>query len=370
MLDSVLTRTILIGAAVVSVTAVISAQEQPPAETKPQAIRKPFADSSRISANDIDPEIAAKVPPLRMITGHFVDLGYVKPRSFPTQLIGLINNGDRTLTIRSIKGDCSCIEPTLVNDKQQVGPGDSIEIIVGVEMPLVLGDFSRQVQIEMEGYEEPFRIPVYAEVGWAVRINGGGMFAVVPDRKGRFRLDAVDSRPFRVLAVQGRPPKYVGFDPITDEPRTEYQIEYDFSSASPAELPRWVVIETDHPEARMIDMPAMIPGGQVIIDKQKWHVYEERLLIERVEPGSPVITTMTLTGRAFKPGETINMRSSNKDIGLQITGVRRPEHINGLGVDLKIQPGAGLSGWLHSVLTVEMGGEATAVDLFIRVGDP
>ncbi len=343
---------------------------QAPARSVPQTGRGPVGVPERASANDPVPETAKKRPPLKVLPDGFIDFGYAQPKAFPTKTLALSNEGQEVLRIKGVKGDCHCVDATLVENKTEFQPGEVFEIIVGLEMPMVLGAVGKQVIVEVEGFEEPIRIPVYADVGWAVRVNGGAQFAIVPDRVGSLTLDSVDGQPFEVKAVQGEPPVFVGYDPSSGERRSQYTVQYDFSALPAAELPRWLIIETDHPEARMIDVPAMIPGGAQILDRFKWSVYEERLLIDHIEPGSSVVTTYTIIGRKFQRTDVINMDTARRDLSLEIVGARPSQTIQGLEVDLKITPSPDFNGFLHSVLSVEIGGESTGFDLYARVGEP
>ncbi len=322
-----------------------------------EATRPPAAPSS-------ESELINHPPPLEQVSP-YLDFGYHKPLSFEQGVITLVNNGDKPIKILKTRGECACTVATA--NKEIVQPGEGVELLVGLELPLELGAVSKQVIVEVEGYKFPFITEVSGESGYAVRVNGGGVSNIVVDLVGQLTLEAIDGRPFRVLALNGQPPVLKDFDPEKDRPRTQYVLLHDFSNIAPINLPRWIIIETDHPDARMVDVIAMIPGTIRLTGTEPWQPVKDHLVLGAIPMDEPSITIMVMTGKPLTPGQKLTSRSRSFDARVDIVNAYKPTTGAGIQIELKITPRGSFQGFLNAVCDLDLDGNKTALEIFARV---
>lgn len=310
------------------------------------------------------PEPLNAAPPFEQVTP-VLDFGYCKPLSFQQGIVTLVNMGDKTLKIHMTKGECACTVATA--NKDHVEPGESVDLLIGLEVPPELGPVNKQVIVEVDGYKFPFLTSIYAESGLPVRVNGGGRASIVVDRVGKMTLDSIEGRPFTVIAINGRPPIFTDFDPAHDRPRAQYVVGYDFSDLAPVDLPRRVMVETDHPGARMIDVQAMIAGAPKLSLPHKWRPVRDHIVMGSIPMDKPSQTIMVMTGRPLVPGEKFTCRSRSLNARVDIVGAYPPKEGGGIQIDLKITPRGGFEGFLHAIVDITLENDQTSLEIFARV---
>lgn len=307
-------------------------------------------------------------PTLRPVSPR-IDFGSHRPLSFLSDTMTLVNDGPAPLTLVKAIGECSCTDATILGKDLVLEPGEQVDILVAVEFPREMGLYTKQVLIYAEGYNLAFPVPFDFEVGYPIRINDGPRQAIVVDRVGTVTLVSTEKRPFRVWSINGAAPSFNGFDPARDAPRDNYILTYNWQEVPASDLPRWMVIETDHPGAETMIIPARIPGYRPILDKTMWHPMDEHITLGTVAPGEPVHVSVLFTGKAVMPGKSILATSSNRDIAVTVTNARRPDRGGGISIDFEFIPSRTSRGFISSVISVEYDGTQTAFDLFARV-DP
>ncbi len=309
-----------------------------------------------------------KAPTLELVSPR-VDFGTRPPLAFVSETMTFINNGEQPITLERAQGECSCTDATILGNDRTFQPGERFDILVAVEFPREMGLYTKQLLIYEKDNERPLPIPFDFEVGYDIKINGGPRFAIVTDRGGKLTLESRTKSPFRVLSISGMAPIYEGFDPAKDSLRDNYTVYYNLGEVPTDQLPRWLVIETDHEAAEMMAIPARVPGWRPIIDKTQWHSMDEFIAMGTVSSNGPTRTTMLFTGKAVMPGQKIVAKSTNPDIGVRVVGVRRPDRGGGMQVDFDVTPRRDLTGFSTTIASVEYDGVRTAFDLFLRA-DP
>lgn len=174
-----------------------------------------------------------------------------------------------------------------------IQPGESITIELELDANSATGATLRYIMALIEGYTQPVQLIVQADVNYGVRTS---VTYDPPDqaRTADIELRSTDeSVPFTVISAGGMAPKFLdGFDPVKDEPRTHYTIRQDFSMYSAEQLPRWFIIETDHPTAAVIDVP--VPNYELNPEllRHRFNLSESRLVLGRMEAGESVQRTV------------------------------------------------------------------------------
>ncbi len=298
-----------------------------------------------------------------------LDFGAHAPLTFISETMTFVNSGKVPITLERAQGECSCTDATILGDLKPIQPGEKVDVLVAVEFPRESALYTKKLLIYEKGNPVPFQAPFDFEVGYAITINGGPRYAIVTELGGRITLESRTKTPFKVLSISGMAPMYDSFDPAKDALRDTYAVFYTLEGLKGAELPRWLVIETDHPDAEMMTVAARIKGGNWFIDKTQWHAMDEFIALGRISASGPTRTTMLFTGKAVLPGKILTIKSSNTSLGVQVVAVRQPDRGGGMQVDMDIIPRPDLKGFASTIATIDYDGASARFDLFCRI-DP
>jgi hypothetical protein len=166
---------------------------------------------------------------------------------------------------------------------------------------------------------------VTAEVALAVRAVPPALAAYKVGLQGEIEVQSLDGKPFRVLGAGGREPQFVGFDPRTDSPRPRYRLRWDLSGYTAGTMPWWWVVETDRPEAPLVDLRVQHEWTRVGRGPHRWvrgdlrilggvlragDVHEFRTKLQynprsQPDPGPPIVRATTPGIRAELISSTI-----------------------------------------------------------------
>jgi hypothetical protein len=189
-----------------------------------------------------------------------VELGFITPRSTINHTFRITNTGGIPLKVMAVKPSCTCT--TTINlDGKVIAPGATLEVPASMRAPASTGQKQVMVNVVLQGLPKVIELRMAGEIAFPVRattsVQGKDVPYVDADTdpsrvRGTVKLKSTDGKPFLVRAVQGQPPVVEAFDPSKDAPRAEYTVAYDLTSLP--KVPPYLVIETDHPGARLIDL--------------------------------------------------------------------------------------------------------------------
>jgi len=201
----------------------------------------------------------------------FITLGLMQPRDTVTRSFRLSNLTDNPITITSVVPTCTCT--TVDASGKVIPPKGSIEIPLTMKVAASTGVKSAAVTLTFSDRSAPITLQMQGEIAYAVRSNCVDVIenkrvpyinvfddpqrspsVAPPPLVGEMKVSCTDGRPFRVLSVMGKPPQFIGWDAASGEPLTAYDIAYDFQGIPCERMPPYLIIETDHPLAPVIDM--------------------------------------------------------------------------------------------------------------------
>ena len=222
-----------------------------------------------------------------------VQFGVVDPGTTLETVVTLTNQSDSPLRILQAQPSCTCT--TLDLDNKVIPARGSIEVPIEMETNRAVGIKKAIVQLRIQGYGKFTTIDLRAEPAWAVRTQplylGVRERAGQPERRrGTVNLQSLDQRPFKVLSTQGSAPEFVGFDPASDAPRSQYTIKYDLSMYGCDDLPPYYIIRTDHPKAELFDMRVRHDPCTRITPKINMEDFRSSLGV--VQPGEQVTVSL------------------------------------------------------------------------------
>lgn len=199
------------------------------------------------------PADASDAPPVR-IAPPVKDFGYVLPKSVNRFTFQIWNDGEKPVEIAAVQPGCKC---TTVNDLvgTTIEPGKYVELEAQLDAAIATGPKGSDIKILIDGYGTALECRMRAEVSLPVRIVPGYINAVRGGpEQGILNVESTDRQPFRICSVGGMAPEIQDFDPATDSPRAKYLLRYDLTKFPAGQIPRYLVIETDHPDCPVADV--------------------------------------------------------------------------------------------------------------------
>jgi len=193
-----------------------------------------------------------EAPPLEVVPP-VLDFGFIAPNEDAKGSVQLHNRGTEPLLILAAEPSCKC---TTLSDLggTMIEPGGMVEMEALLEGAPNTGPKTASIKVLVDGYAVVKTIDLKAEIALPIRAVPPHINAVRgQNRQGRIVVQSNDGRPFSICAVHGRPPRYLGFDPATDEPTAQYVLLYDLDRI-PEPYPRYLVIETDQEDVPVVDI--------------------------------------------------------------------------------------------------------------------
>lgn len=193
----------------------------------------------------------AGAPPLRA-EPVVLDVGFMLPKVGGKGRFTLTNTSEKPLTIAAVTPSCKCTATSQLAGTV-VAPGKSVTLdaeLEGVSVPQI---HRAAIRVAVDGYAMPLELQIRGETARAVRAVPALINAVEgKPRQGRYVIESLDGKPFRICAISGRVPDYIGFTP-GDAPKAKYLVKYDLDAWVPS-FPTCLVVETDHPECPVFDV--------------------------------------------------------------------------------------------------------------------
>ncbi|MDB3961488.1 DUF1573 domain-containing protein [bacterium] len=198
-----------------------------------------------------------------------VDFGLVKPGSKLTADVVLVNPFPTPMTIAQAVPTCQCTTVEVAGET--IPPGGGIAIPITLQVPSTTGKKQAAVNTVLQGPDgrnvRGPRLTLTAIAAYAVKTTPLYIDALPPKpATGSVAVAATDGRPFRVLTVNGRPPVLL----TPDQPLAQHVVQYDLEPAATQAakvgadvFPKWMIFETDHPEAPVIEMRIRHPFSKL-----------------------------------------------------------------------------------------------------------
>ncbi len=194
------------------------------------------------------------LPPIRVTPG-ILNWGDVLPGSSSDGSVALTNLGTEPLKIITVQPGCKCTTTSGL-DGITIPVGESRDLVASLDAQPAPGTRNVQIKVLFEGYAKPLEINGTAVVTRPVRVRPPYINAVDETKHtGTLMLNAGDRIPFKVLSVDGKPPRFVRKE-MAQDARVNHIISYDINDhlEPDGRFRRWVVVETDHPGAPLLEV--------------------------------------------------------------------------------------------------------------------
>lgn len=225
------------------------------APTPPAKQQTSAGDIREVLTADDMPTVAAanmEAPPIDVVPP-VLDFGFIAPNQDADGEVELHNRGDKPLLILAAEPSCKC---TTLEDigGTVIEPGGKTVLKARLDGAPMPGEKTASIKVLVDGYAVVKTIDLRAQISLPIRVSPQIINAVRgQNRQGRLVVQSNDGRPFSICAVHGRAPEFLGFDPATDAPTSQYVLLYDLDTMTEP-FPRQLVIETDQEEVPMVDV--------------------------------------------------------------------------------------------------------------------
>jgi hypothetical protein len=289
-----------------------------------------------------------------------VNFGVVRPETTVEATIKLLNPLDHPVRIVKAVPSCQC---TTIDMENKIIPARGmIEMPMSMKTAKSVGKRSANVSLAFEGLRQVLLVTIECETALPIRANPPFIDALAADRmKGSFEVASQDGKPFRIVAVDGKPPVSVGGDP-SGAARASHRLAYDFTAPGSA-VPKYVLVETDREDCPIVDLRVRHDSTRI---KPPFKVAEFRSSAGRIVPGGrgsfeleiEKIGTVPVAGvRSLSPDATVRLETQKSD------------GTNTL-ITVEVTPRAGFEGLLTFPVEITVGTQKYAHLVFASVRPP
>ena len=215
----------------------------------------------------------------------------VKQQAYGT--LDLTNEGESPLDLMAISPTCGCLSTDFAG-RTQLAPGESMTLTVYHEIRDMPSSTKEALRFVFLGHKI-LTVPVSVEFTRPIKSDPTFLDADAQD-SGSFTLRSLDDQPFRVLSLLGGDLKAAeGFD--LSKPSSVHRIEWNLTAydkelcraLSGEPFPKWIVVETDHPDAPLIDIRVrQYPCTMLDLpmkEPRSWYLNTHRVVLGQLAPG-------------------------------------------------------------------------------------
>ena len=258
-----------------------------------------------------------------------VDLGVHQLGSAPRGNIAFRVKGDRPLTLLAASPTCSCLS-TDFNGRVEIAPGARHVVQVEFRERSFPGTAEERVRLVFAGSKEILEVPVRAFFSRAIEVSPEYINAESV-LKGEMTLRSLDDVPFEVLSVSGNRPLFVGEQ---SGAATQHALQWDLRAFENqctdefgARMPKWLVVETNHPLAPFVDVRVRNSSctklDVPLSPDQEWYLGEHRFILGAI--GSGGAKDFVLPIRYFKGAKRLEavslVSSGDPRFGLEVVKI-------------------------------------------------
>ena len=299
-----------------------------------------------------------------------LNAGYIQPGEQVVHEVILKNNGNEPIQFARVSTDCTCVQGELIDDLTAAGETARLKVTIEGKD---IGPINQTLTVWYIGARKPIKIPVKAEVTLPIKaepffinmaapvnINGKN---VIPTT-GEITLKSVDGKPFRVVSAGGKPPVLASGD--ANNSATNHIVTWDFTNTPDEDIQPWWIIETDHPEARLIDIRVLHPKliQEMVQNQGPWTLAPDRVIVSNLAPGESYERTIRLLKTKGQHIESVEAASPMLKVELideRVVG-------NGIEATIRVTATSDARGLIRSMLTVKADNVEQNAHLFVRVG--
>lgn len=220
-----------------------------------------------------------------------VDLGHMFPGDVRETEVVISNPSETPVRIKEVRSTCWCTagEP----DSYEIPAGGFVSLGVRVEAPDIRERLGRAVILIFEEYAQPLVINVDADVNRGIRAAFVSDDANEP-RVGAMTLESQDGSAFEVVSVNGEEPVFLEG---AGEEGARHRVRIDFSDREDETLPHYILVETTHESAPIIDIELMTSEREMALRQRRpWGFASGRVYLGNIDAGQPTFADVLVRG--------------------------------------------------------------------------
>jgi hypothetical protein len=293
-----------------------------------------------------------------------LDFGTIMPNEAVSGEFTVYNIGEENLEIVEAKVSCQCTTVTRVNGVI-LEPGESLVVEAGIDSRVTTGVRRENIKFIFKDYAQFVQFNLTAQVTLPVRATPSIFNLAGGEKTGHVAVESLDGRPFNILSAHGAPPRYVDFDPDFDEPRSRYMLEWDLTGVPESEIPRWWIIETDHPACPILDSWIRHPVNLADFKDRKWFVKQRRINLGAVKTGESRLVEASI--KNIQLGQSVHAvrsLSSQFDVALEHVGKVIGDELE---FTIRIDVKSSVEGIINGVAEVIISNASHQIDIIGKV---
>ncbi len=206
----------------------------------------------RANAQQTPPNAQAAAASTVTIAPDVVDLGAIEPGSTHPAKFTLINTGTTEVTVLNATPNCKCTAISDIRGKK-IAPGGTLELQASLAAPRAPGVKEAVVFLSFQG-ANPAKATIKGDVRLKVIAEPPYVDVLKDTTRGTVKLRSSDGAPFSVLRAGNKAPVFVGFDPKTSPPKSEYVLAFDLAGIACESMPLWWFVWTDRVDCPVIPL--------------------------------------------------------------------------------------------------------------------
>ncbi len=299
-----------------------------------------------------------------------VKAGYMRPGQKMVREVLLKNIGDEPIQFARVSSTCTCAQGELLDDL--VAPGEAARLRITIE-GRDIGPLNQTLTVWFIGARKPLTVQVTAEVTLPIKAEPFFIMMGVPVQgpngnelpvTGTIELQSVDDRPFRVIAAGGKKPVLAPGD--KNESALKHSVVWDFSDVADEDIQPWWIIETDHPEARLVEVRVVHPKliEEMVKNQGPWTLAPDRIVVPELAPGESYERTIKLIKTRGQEIQSVHVDSPM----LKVELIDQTPIAGGLEATIRITATQNANGLIRSKLTVRADNVDQTAYMFVRTG--
>lgn len=289
------------------------------------------------------------------------EFGYLRPEEVRTASVRLTNRDTTPVRLKGTWRGCSCT--TLEVRPVTLQPGESITVPATLTAGMTPTSKDSSVKLELIG-RPPISLPTKGEIIRGVRARPRDISTYrsranegAYTSSGRVMIDAPEGPPFRILSVNGQPRQ--------TEPALQHAVSWDVSdydgvsglNAAGEEIPAFWLVETDHPETPVMEVPIRHRSVQITPRGDRpWFYIEQRVNVGGIPRGGSGTFSLPVkwAGGTKVPGGLVAARSQRDLFTADLIGLE--DDGKDSSAIIRITPAATTEGPFQGQIILEGGG--------------
>ncbi|MDA1025012.1 MAG: DUF1573 domain-containing protein [Planctomycetota bacterium] len=231
------------------------------------------------------------------ISPSLLDFGAVGPGTIHPTTFRISNIGTQDVVVESVTPSCVCTTLTDLNGVT-IPAGATIEMAASLDAPRQPGEKEAKVFLRIVGVEGVAMVKIKGMVTLPIQPTPTYADALKGVTGGVIDLSSQDGRPFSVVASNGSPPVFEGFDPATDQPRNSYRVKWSIAGLAGPSIPRWWIFTTDRDDCPLVPCRLRNENTGARRDMERmtrhWIIDEDFLDLGSVQIGQPIDLTCVI----------------------------------------------------------------------------